>query len=355
MNVEVVHQIGPLRAEWEALLAASATDTIFASWLWCDTWLRHFGADETPRVVTVRDDQNQLIGIAPLALRTVKTGPLTLQYLQFIGSSAPVEHFDFIIARGREADVLPRILVEIERMPFDVLQLANILPHSPALPLLRESRLALVETDGHSAPVLMLPAQMDDVLARMDKKKSERARYYQRRITRDYPDWQCTVAQPDEIDGALDELIRIHQAQWEPRGVPGAFGDARLTTFYRDLAHELDRRGWLRMYRLIAEGKVVSANFAIVFRNRFMHFINGTDYSTKVQSPGVVLHYCMIERSIAEGVREYDFLWGEEPYKYDWGAERRVDRTMTWERSAPARIVGQARALKEAVKAKLGR
>jgi CelD/BcsL family acetyltransferase involved in cellulose biosynthesis len=355
MNVEVVQQLGPLRAEWEALLSDSATDTIFASWLWCDAWLQHFGAEETPRVLVVRDAAQQLAGIAPLSLRTVKAGPLTLQHLQFIGASAPVEHFDFIVRRGRETEVLPLLLTAIEQMEFDVLQLSNILPHSLSLPLLRESRIPFVETDGHAAPVLMLPEEMDEVLARMEKKKSERARYYQRRIARDYPDWCCSVAQSADIDVALDELIRMHQAQWEARGAAGAFGNARLTNFYRDLAHRLDERGWLRMYRLAAGGDVVSANLAIVFRNRFLHFINGTDYSTSVQSPGVVLHYCMIERSIAEGVREYDFLWGEEPYKYDWGAERRVDRTLTWERSAPARILGRARAFKAALKAIWGR
>jgi CelD/BcsL family acetyltransferase involved in cellulose biosynthesis len=343
MKIEVVHHLGPLREEWEALHAASAADTFFASWTFCDAWLRHF-PEQQPWIVLARDDDGTLNGIAPMLLSRVRHRGVTLTYLQFIGAAAPVEHFDFIVQRGREAEVLPSMLEALTRAKFDVMELGNILPHSPSLPVLRESALPFDEIDGHTAPVLMLPESMVAVLARQDKKKSERARYYMRRIERDYPGrWSCEVAGSGEVDSALDELIAVHQAQWVARGVEGAFGKPRLAAFYRQLAHRLAERGWLRMYRLVVDGKLVAANLAIVYRQRFLHFVNGTDYSVPVQSPGVVLHYNMIERSIAEGVREYDFMWGEEQYKYDWGAERRVDRILRWNRSLRARVLRQAR------------
>lgn len=356
MNIDVVQQssaLGPLREEWEALQADSAADTVFASWTWCETWLRHF-PEEKPWIVTARDGAGRLLGIAPLALRAAKTRPVPLTYLQFIGSSAPVEHFDFLVRRGREAEVLPPMLAMLQRARFDVLELANILPHSPSLPLLRASGLPFYELEDHVAPVLKLPADIRDVLARMDKKKAERARYYMRRIERDYPGKWAVVTNED-VDTALDELIRVHQAQWEGRGHEGAFGNERRTAFYRDLAHRLSERGCLRMYRLLVDGRLVSANLAIVYRERFLHFVNGTDYSVPVQSPGVVLHYNMIERSIAEGLREYDFMWGEESYKYEWGAEKRVDLTLTWPRSPRARLLRLARSLWSGVRRRLRR
>ncbi|HYO75878.1 MAG TPA: GNAT family N-acetyltransferase [Thermoanaerobaculia bacterium] len=354
MNIEVVEQytaLARMREEWEELHSDSATDSVFASWTWCDAWLRHFGTQEKLWLVTARDDANRLIGIAPLALRTVHVRPLPQRYLQFIGSSAPLEHFDFILRRGRESEALPAMLAAVQRAKFDVLELANIVPHSPSLPILRDSGVPFTVIEDHVAPVLALPADMDGVLARQDKKKSERARYYMRRIERDYPGrWACEVVKSDCVNPAFDELIQVHQSQWVGRGHAGAFGDAALTAFYRDVAQRLCDRGWLRMYRLVVDGQLVSANLAIVYRDRFLHFVNGTDYSVPVQSPGVVLHYNMIERSIAEGVREYDFMWGEESYKYDWGAERRVDLTLTWARSPRARLLKQARRVWRAVR-----
>ena len=336
-----------LRAEWERLQDDSATDSFFASWTWCSTWLRHFGShdqsNEQLALIAERDDDGALIGLAPLSITRGRAG---LTHLGFIGAGAPVEHFDFIAKRGFEARVVPAMLAKIRDIPHDVLSLANILPDSPSLPLLRASGIAFEESEGHVAPVLELPRDMSSVLAPLQKKKNERFRYYRRRIDRDFAnDWSCTPAMSAaEIDEAFDALVRLHQQLWTSRGEPGAFADEPMTAFYRDLAHRMAERGWLRMYRLIAGGKIVSVDYAFVYRGRFHHFINGTDFTSGVDSPGAVLHYCMIERCIAEGVREYDMMWGEHDYKYDWGAKRRADRTLTFYATRRGRVVRRARA-----------
>lgn len=333
-----------LREEWERLQDDSSTDSFFASWTWCSTWVRHFGSDEQLALVTERDAGGALIGLAPLSITRGRAG---IAQLGFIGAAAPVEHFDFIVKRGLEAVAVPAMLAKIEAIPHDVLCLANILPDSPSLPLLRASGIAFEESEGHVAPVLELPGDMESVLAPLPKKKNERFRYYRRRIDRDFPnDWSCaTATSASEIDDAFGVLVRLHQKHWTSRGERGAFADERLTAFYRDLAHCAAERGWLRMYRLIAGGKVVSVDFAFVYRGRFHHFINGTDFESEVDSPGAVLHYCMIERCIAEGVREYDMMWGEHEYKYDWGARRRADLTFTMDVTRKAKLIRMAKRL----------
>jgi CelD/BcsL family acetyltransferase involved in cellulose biosynthesis len=343
MMLAVVHEL-PLREEWERLQSESASDSVFATWTWCSTWNAHYGRDESLAIITARDDDGTLVGLAPLSVTRVRAArAMTLAQLGFIGCAAPVEHFDFLVRRGLEADVLPAMLARLRDVRHDVLALANILPESTSLPYLRAADLD--ERDGHVAPVLDLPEDLDAVLARLQKKKNERFRYYRRRIDRDFAnDWSCTTAStPVEIDEAFDALVRLHQQHWTTRGEPGAFADARRTAFYRDLAHRLAEKGWLRLYRLIAGGKIVSVDFAFVHRARFHHFINGTDFESGVDSPGAVLHSCMIERCIGEGVREYDMMWGEHDYKYDWGARRRVDRTFVRSATARARVVQRAK------------
>lgn len=331
-----------LRAEWEQLENESASDAFFATWLWCKTWWKHFGANAQLAVITDRDANGKFRGLAPLSITRTRT---RLQLLGWIGATAPVEHFDFLVRAGEEADVLPRLLARARELPHDVLSLPNILPGSTSLPVLRA--MAFEEIDGHAAPVLELPSAMNAVLGALQKKKNERFRYYRRRIDRDFAnDWSCAPASTrEEVREAFDALVRLHQQHWTSRGEPGAFADERLTAFYRDLAFALFERGKLRMYRLIARGAIVSVDFAFVHRGRFHHFINGTDFTTDVDSPGAVLHYCMIEQCIAEGVREYDMMWGEHDYKYDWGAQPRVDRTFTRNETVKARAVRVAKRL----------
>jgi CelD/BcsL family acetyltransferase involved in cellulose biosynthesis len=96
----------------------------------------------------------------------------------------------------------------------------------------------------------------------------------------------------------------------------------------------------------------VSLDFAFIYRDRFYHFINGTDFQAPVESPGIVLHTCMIEDSIAAGVREYDFMWGEESYKYDWGAQRRADQTLIYHATLRAKLLRTIKAGKAWLKSK---
>ena len=54
---------------------------------------------------------------------------------------------------------------------------------------------------------------------------------------------------------------------------------------------------------------------------RSMYYYNaGVDPDAKDLSPGIVMTARYIEAAIALGRRRLDFLRGDEPYKYEWGA-----------------------------------
>jgi CelD/BcsL family acetyltransferase involved in cellulose biosynthesis len=353
--IDDVRGLERLKPEWEALHEESAADGLFASWLWAELWTRHFGRNEPLRIVTARDDQGHLLGIAPMSIATRKVArTLAVKTLQFIGASAPVEHFDFVIRRGREGEVLPRLLTTLCSMRVDAIALNNILPDSPTVALLRASG-DLTEEQGHVAPYLVLPESMDTLLASIPKSRRDRFRFFRRRIDRYSPDWTLTqLATREELLEGFDQLVRLHDVHWKSRGEPGTFGSPELTAFYRELALALFDRGWMRLNRLMAGGKVVSVEYAFEFRKRFHVFTNGTDFDAGVESAGAVLQYLLIERAIAAGMREYDFMWGEEEYKLKWGAEPRHDVTFVQELSTRARVVRQARAVWKAVRARIG-
>lgn len=352
--IDDVRGLERLKPEWEALHEESAADGLFASWLWAELWTRHFGRDEPLRVVTVRDGKGHLLGIAPMSIATRRVArALKVKTLQFIGASAPVEHFDFVIRRGREHDVLPRLITTLCSMRVDAIALQNILPGSPTAALLRESG-DFVEEQGHVAPYLVLPDSMEKMLASIPKNRRDRFRFFRRRIDRYSPDWTLTqLSTREELLEGFEQLVRLHDVHWKSRDEPGTFASAELTAFYRELALALFDRGWMRMYRLVAGGKVVSVEYAFEFRKRFHVFTNGTDFDAGVESAGAVLQYLLIERAIADGIREYDFMWGEEEYKLKWGAEPRHDVTFVRELSTRARVVRQARAAWKALRQRL--
>jgi CelD/BcsL family acetyltransferase involved in cellulose biosynthesis len=72
------------------------------------------------------------------------------------------------------------------------------------------------------------------------------------------------------------------------------------------------------------------------------YFYNGAyDERQGDLSPGTVLHAAAIEDSIRQGITEYDFLSGDEPYKDRWATGRRDIYHLTLHSGRPASLAAQ--------------
>src|SRR4029079_19503809 len=53
----------------------------------------------------------------------------------------------------------------------------------------------------------------------------------------------------------------------------------------------------------------------------FLYYNAGVDPDARELSPGVLMIYAYVARTLATRKRRMDFLRGDESYKYEWGAE----------------------------------
>jgi CelD/BcsL family acetyltransferase involved in cellulose biosynthesis len=51
-----------------------------------------------------------------------------------------------------------------------------------------------------------------------------------------------------------------------------------------------------------------------------MFYNAGIDPEAKELSPGVVLAACYVRAALEAGAKHFDFLRGDESYKYEWGS-----------------------------------
>jgi CelD/BcsL family acetyltransferase involved in cellulose biosynthesis len=123
---------------------------------------------------------------------------------------------------------------------------------------------------------------------------------------------------------AMRQLFRLHSSRWSTRGpTGGVLSDPALERFHCCAAAALDRAGLLRLYLLRAGGRVAGALYGFVRGRTFFCYLGGFDPSLARYGPGsLLIEYAMASGS-AEGLHQFDFLRGSEPYKYRWGA---VDR-----------------------------
>ena len=66
----------------------------------------------------------------------------------------------------------------------------------------------------------------------------------------------------------------------------------------------------------------------------YLYYNAGVDPDARELSPGVLMVYAYVARALASGKSRLDFLRGDEPYKYHWGARDEVIQRLLVRRRA---------------------
>src|SRR5262249_45065033 len=80
-----------LRKEWDDLVRETESASIFQTWEWVTTWYEHLGSNRDILLLTVRDGQGRLVGLAPFSLSR-RRGGRVLHLLGF--KNTLTEYFD---------------------------------------------------------------------------------------------------------------------------------------------------------------------------------------------------------------------------------------------------------------------
>jgi CelD/BcsL family acetyltransferase involved in cellulose biosynthesis len=146
--------------------------------------------------------------------------------------------------------------------------------------------------------------------------------YYERRAGR-LGETRLEDAAAAGAEGLLDALFGLHGARWSGRGETGVLADPAVRAFHREAAPGLLALGLLRLSGLRVGGRIVAVFYGLADRGRAYAYIGGFDPAVPHPGLGAMMIGHAVRRALGEGLREFDFLRGREPYKYAWGA---VDR-----------------------------
>src|SRR5205823_1558429 len=129
---------------------------------------------------------------------------------------------------------------------------------------------------------------------------------------------EIETAAKDDLDGGMEALFRLHQRRWRGRGLPGQFASGRVRAFHREVAQQCATRGWLRLHTLRLDGRIQAVLYCFHYGGGGYYYLGGFEPELARYSPGTVLTAHAIRSAIDEGAREFDFVRGDEPYKYVW-------------------------------------
>ncbi len=137
--------------------------------------------------------------------------------------------------------------------------------------------------------------------------------------------------------GDLDAFIDLHQRRWGAAGLFPPTAGRRPEPGLHPAAVRAGRRrrpGPPHLPHASAGGGSPPGSISRP-HDGYLYYNAGVDPDARELSPGVVMVHAYVQRAIADGKRRLDFLRGDEPYKYEWGAvDEPIQRLLVRRRAA---------------------
>jgi CelD/BcsL family acetyltransferase involved in cellulose biosynthesis len=189
------------------------------------------------------------------------------------------------------------------------------------------------------APRMQLPARGSDVLDAFDSARRKKIRYYERHLAASHP--SATIARNEErmpLAAGLDALAELHASRWRGRGERGVLADATFMAFVRRFSEAAHARGWLRLYQLFIEDRVVATLLVVHWRGVASGWLLGWNPQFAKWNVSELLWVHAMREAVGEGLHTFDFLRGREAYKLRFPVTEPVLSTAQWAVSRRGRI-----------------
>lgn len=359
LKLETVRDIGKfewLRLEWNELLKASSSNSVFLTWEWLFTWWKHLSGRRQLHLLVLRRD-NKLVGVAPLAIRARQPERLIpFRTLEFLGTgTVGSDYLDLIIRRGEEDDVLKaltsyllhhKLVIEFTRVKATSMLVARL-----------ESELvdrgwAVSHTTVGVCPYIDLSdMSWDSYLQTLGPAHRANVR---RRTKSAIKKFELKLELPNSerhrsIYFAM--FVDLHRKRWESRDDVDEMDTPDMLQFHAELSRIASQREWLRLFILFLDGVPAAAIYAFMYNNKYYFYQSGFDPAFSRYSVGLVMMGLTIKAAIDEGADEYDMLHGNESYKYLWAqAHRDLVRINLYPRTAIGILYRRAIDLKMGIK-----
>ncbi len=301
--------------DWDRLLAASNVDSVFLSSAWLHAWRETLGADHKLLIPQVRR-HGELIAAAAFKCRDGVVEFAARGHSDYCGIVVS-RHVDAATARQL---IWKLINAVAEHAPdFSCFQLSGIVVEdSMQSAALHDSDRGffVTEIDRIIAPSKALSAA--------DVTPSKKARQRERTLRKAGTLTLETFRKAEEILPRIDEFFEQHVRRWSTREPRSLFEDAPNRDFYRSVTRHLSASAAIRFTTVQLDGRMIASHFGFRYGDRFLYYKPAFEPDLAKLSPGVFLLEHLLRIASEESAREFDFLIGDEPYKYRFATTTRT-------------------------------
>lgn len=309
-----------LKDLWKDLIGESSSNEVFLTSQWQGTWWRHFGKDKALRLVAFSNGKEDLLGLASFSIESSPDGK---RVIRFLGGTDVTDYLDVIAKYGYEEQICKSIVdfwkdTEDE---WDFIDLHCLKETSITLNVLKQF---LNENGYHTevstedvCPKVNLPHSWEEYLQSLNKKDRHELR---RKVRRFEKASQSANGYGFKSSYPLAEGIELFLLLHRKSDVKKEdFMNRDMGLFFQDITGILFSENWLKLSFLYMNETFIASSISFDYQNKVYLYNSGYDPEYSHLSPGIVLVSHLIRDSIETGRSEFDFLRGNESYKYHLG------------------------------------
>jgi CelD/BcsL family acetyltransferase involved in cellulose biosynthesis len=330
-------------ANWTKLLDQVEDGDLFSHPLWHLSWWESFGSRCTMVLLVAQRGENW-VGILPLAMyRSIRHGFGSI--LEFSGSTQGDRH-NLVCLPGHSIEVLDLFAEPVQALlkKVDLVHLTAIPIGSPLLSwhVLMDHAPQLLD---QVAPFLeMRPGvAYEDLEASWKKSHRIDVRRQSKRLGKIGPLHLEVITDESEAKAVLNEFLANHTKRWFSRDLFIYIHNKRTEYFLERLIQRMLSNGKLHFSMLRAGEKTVSYHLGFFYNDRLYYYKPVFVQAFQNLSPGKVHIAKLLEAGCTDQWRIFDFLSGDEKYKYQWANNTESLHTIQipiW-RNIPARLANK--------------
>lgn len=338
-TIDSLEGLTEISGNWDAVYEADPEAHFFLSWTWLSNWLK---GEKRWFILAVKPDVNasDYVAFFPLTLEIKTKGGGFHNNLRSAGFEF-TDYTGFLCTPESEDGAIPAFAEQIKRLNWTKLKLPNMLVSDGRFRLFTEcfpaelfdtevetKRVDANNIDHCIYPYAKLPRDWESYLANnLGSNTRQKVRRFLRK-TDESEEFRITVANVETLERDLDVLLEFWTAKWGAQ--KGDSLPAVLATNRKMFSYCFES-GSLFLPVLWKGERPVGALATFVDRKKksLLFWMAGRDESFKGPPPGFVLHAYSIRHAIVNGFTTYDFLKGNEPYKYAFASEERRPKFMT--------------------------
>jgi CelD/BcsL family acetyltransferase involved in cellulose biosynthesis len=323
------------QTQWDELLSHSMTDVPFLRYGYLKNWWEFKGGGEWPQdaqlSILTGWEGSELKGIAPFF--SINDSGREMIYL--LGSIEISDYLD-VIARREDAETFIRSAFEFLGSQPDPsaasMTLVNIPERSPTNALIEkiapEFGWTVKAENAYHTPAIQLADDWDTYLAGIDKKQRHEIRRKLRRAEESAEVKWYFAEDAAALDSEIGSFFNLMVLDADKQ----KFLTPQMRDQMRALIQWAFEAGYLQLSFLTIEGVKAAGYLCFNYNGHILVYNSGFDFQFSQYSPGWVLLSLLIQHAIQSNKKFFDFMRGDEDYKYRFGAADGFVRRITLEK-----------------------